>query len=100
MKRQHLGAQFGNHLAVDAYHACCNEVVSLAAAAYACIGKEAVEADGGIGVDVCFLVLNLLLEGVLCVGVIVCRALAFGLGFALHGLARCHALLAAVLKNL
>ena len=88
VRTQHLGSQFGNHFSVHAHHTCCNEVVGFAAAAYACVGKEAVQTDGFVRIDVSFLVLNLLLHAVLGIGIVVCRTWATW-PLALHGLARC-----------
>ncbi len=72
---QNLGSEFGNNLAVHRNYACLDELVSLAAAANTGVGEELIEAYRLCRVYVLFLIFNAFLQAVLCVRVVVGRAL-------------------------
>ncbi len=72
----HLGAQFGHNLTVDFHHACLDEFVGLATTAHPRIGKELVQTDGFVGIDMLFLIFDAFLHVVLGRGIVARRMLA------------------------
>ena len=61
----HLSTQLGNHLTINGDNTSLDELVGLAAAANTCIGKELVQTDRLIGIEVLLLIFYTLLQAIL-----------------------------------
>ena len=72
---QNLCSEFSDNLPVDRHYACLYELVSLAAAANTGVGEELIKTYRLCRVYVLFLIFDAFLQAVLCVRVIVGRAL-------------------------
>ena len=67
---ENLGTQLCYNLTIDCNNSCLDELISLTARAYTCIGKELVQTQWLCWIEILLLVLNTLLQAILCIWII------------------------------
>ena len=68
---QDLRAELGNHLSVDGDHTSLDELIGLATAADTGISQILVQTNGLVGIVIDLLILDALLQAILCIGIVV-----------------------------